>query len=143
MENLIICYILLFYIIYQSYKNSSLQSLSGYWESDENFNKEAGINTMILYIGEINGTYFANTTIYMIIDPVYIGGAEWSLRAVPWSNKIGVNINYDNDKEEKIFGNHIIMDVDKDQGCMRLFSQDGILYGLLFKNNMLSNYSSM
>lgn len=136
-----ICYILLFYIIYKSYRASKdyMNFLSGYWESDENFNKEAALDTMILYIGEINGAYYANTTTFAVLDPIFLGTMEWSLRAVPWSNKIGIHIEYENDV--KVFGDYIVCDVDIDGGMMRLYSSDGVLYGLLYKNNMLSNYS--
>ena len=139
---LILCYILIFYIIYESYRSTKnyINFMSGMWESDENFNREAGIDAMIIYIGEINGTYFSNANTFALIDPVYIGTMEWKIRVAPWSNTIGINIDYDAE-DNKVFGDYIQCDIDIDKGIMRIYNTDGVLFGLLHKNNLLSNYS--
>ena len=135
--------ILVIYILYCAYRTriSHMQYIGGYWESDANFNNESDIDSMIVYFEKpLGGLFYDSIGGYVVIMPdIASQPLKLSLRCGIFGG-LGAHVEYD-ENEDSVLGDYVYINIDVASGVMRLLDGDNNLYGVLYKNHSISNYT--
>ena len=124
--------------------NYLLNSIDGYWISNDNFNKESEIDKMILYI-DFN-SYSADLVI--IINNKIILNDKYNIyidedNITKDDNILKFKISFSNsNKEKKYIWNNKSLNciLSPNKGTIQLHDDNNILYGDFIKDHIISNF---
>lgn len=149
---LIIIIILLLIILYintiQPYdtecisSDSLINSIDGYWISNDSFNKESEIDNMTLYIDFNNYT----ADLVIIINKQIITNDKYNIyidedNIINKDNKLVFKVLFKNSTNNTIWNNKTLNCILAPlHGTIKMFSHDNILYGDFIKDNKITNF---
>jgi hypothetical protein len=130
--------IVLIIVIYHNYIYE--QYIYGFWVADDNeFCHQAGIKSMLLFIGEPTGVMYTTRTCYIIIMD-NMSNQSFTLQYIPFGWFIGKYRIYANVEfsDEQIWESRVCIDVNMTNGTLEISAGD-IVYARLTKQHETTN----